>query len=318
VYILDSGDRKIVEVDLKSGDGRLLTQYGNHTAQLFQSPRDIIFDEQNQRLLILDRGDAVISSLNLVTGQTEVIASATVGNGVSFELPEVMAFDEVSGRLFVVDGALRAVISVSVKTGERKVIRQQDLGDDDVLFSPSRAIDYDPQTDRVLIYSSVNDGGVFAIDPITGSGNYTANAEDSVFIGIDGSSVLDKSSQRLLLTTSRGLAAIDLANGMTELLSSRSIGAGVEYGSLRGIALDQNNNRVILTDIILDALIEVDLETGDRRIIADANTGSGVDLSAPLNLRLDLKNNIAYVVDSILGGIIAVNLATGDRIILAD
>lgn len=82
--------------------------------------------------------------------------------------------------------------------------------------------------------------------------------------------------------------------------------------------LDLANNRVLVTDIGLDAVVAIDLKTGTRTIISDTMTGSGVGLERPDDIALDVANNRALIVDADLGALVEVDLSSGDRTVISD
>ena len=88
----------------------------------------------------------------------------------------------------------------------------------------------------------------------------------------------------------------------------------------KSIALDNTNNRALVTDIDLDAVVVIDLNTGSRTILSDATTPDGINpLSSPRSIALDSANNRALVLeDLILDTVVAVDLVTGARTILSD
>ena len=85
-----------------------------------------------------------------------------------------------------------------------------------------------------------------------------------------------------------------------------------------GITLDVVNNRALITDNILQALVVIDLNTGNRTIISDANNGSGLDFSFPYGVTLDTLNKRALIIDNSLDALVAVDLATGDRTVISN
>jgi DNA-binding beta-propeller fold protein YncE len=85
----------------------------------------------------------------------------------------------------------------------------------------------------------------------------------------------------------------------------------------RGIALDSANNRALVVDSSLAAVVAVDLSTGDRTILSDSVTGMGPNFLFPEGITLDSANNRILVLDSSLAAVIAVEPISGDRIIHA-
>jgi DNA-binding beta-propeller fold protein YncE len=85
----------------------------------------------------------------------------------------------------------------------------------------------------------------------------------------------------------------------------------------RGIALDSANNRDLVVDSSLAAVVAVDFSTGDRTILSDNATGTGPNFLFPEGIALDSANNRVLVVDSSLAAVIAVEPISGNRIIHA-
>ena len=134
---------------------------------------------------------------------------------------------------------------------------------------------------------------------------------------------IDASNNRALLIDSDldALIAIDIDSGARTILSDASTGTGVNLSlgiNDASVALDSANNRVLVTDSGLVAVIAIDLDTGDRNILSNnsAGIGSGTDLqqtTAPITL----DSGRALLTDSGLDALVAINLATGDRVILS-
>lgn len=90
-------------------------------------------------------------------------------------------------------------------------------------------------------------------------------------------------------------------------------------------ALDASNNRMLVVDSMLDAIIAVDLDTGARYVLSGPETPDTNNAFADLRgLTVDNGNNRALAVGTVsVGGVsepavIAVDLATGARTVLSD
>jgi Big-like domain-containing protein len=100
---------------------------------------------------------------------------------------------------------------------------------------------------------------------------------------------------------------------VSQLLLNRPL-----LSQLQSMVLDSANNRALVLDSGLDALVAIDLDSGDRSILSDDNTGAGTNLIAPVAIELDSANNRALVLDNNLDALIAIDLDSGDRSILSD
>ena len=87
----------------------------------------------------------------------------------------------------------------------------------------------------------------------------------------------------------------------------------------RQAVVDSANNRALVTDDVLRAVVDVDLATGARSYLSDATTpDASVPFSAPNGIAIDTVNNRALVTDILLDAVIAVDLTTGARTVLSD
>jgi len=94
---------------------------------------------------------------------------------------------------------------------------------------------------------------------------------------------------------------------------------GVLLHHIHGLAMDSANNRVLVADAALNAVMAVDLTTGTRTIISDLTTPDAENvLSRPKSLVLDSANNRALVLDWNLNALVAVDLVTGARTIVSN
>lgn len=72
--------------------------------------------------------------------------------------------------------------------------------------------------------------------------------------------------------------------------------------------LDAVNNRTLVVDSSLDAIISVDLANGNRSIISDTNTSVGPKLLYPTSIGMDVIDDRALILDRGLDAVIRVNL----------
>lgn len=119
----------------------------------------------------------------------------------------------------------------------------------------------------------------------------------------------------LHVATEDGAGNIDTDAARFQLTSGTVAGA---FASPKAIEFDPENNRALVIDAGLDALIAVDLTTRVRTIISAENVGSGERFRQPESLVFDAANNRVLVIDKGAGGVLlSVNLASGDRTVLS-
>jgi len=82
-----------------------------------------------------------------------------------------------------------------------------------------------------------------------------------------------------------------------------------------GLALDEVNNRALITNADNGDLFAVDLNTGIAREITDS-LSIGPSLEEPVAVVLDEHDNTrAYVIDSSFRALFTVDLTNGDRVL---
>lgn len=118
----------------------------------------------------------------------------------------------------------------------------------------------------------------------------------------------------LLVTTfDNGIRAVNLDTGVVSTISDDSTGSGPSLSGLSNAALDDDDARLIATNLFTDEVVAVDIATGNRTIVSSNNgVGSGPGFFSPGPLAVDAANDIAYVRES-GDNYLSVNLADGSR-----
>ena len=83
--------------------------------------------------------------------------------------------------------------------------------------------------------------------------------------------------------------------------------------NMPGVVIDSANNRALVVDDNMDALIAVNLSNGVRTVISNVDFGSGPLFTSPSDMVLDSTNNRVLITDYQINGLFSVNLTTGDR-----
>ena len=134
-----------------------------------------------------------------------------------------------------------------------------------------------------------------------------------------GKALVDAIGSRLILNDYNvGIVAFDLSTGAFTVVSDVSIGNGPNIGRPWLMAIDPDDNRLVVYDDTQATLFLVDLTTGDRTVVSDnTGTGSGVLFDDPNSIAVDATNDVAFLHES--GEVyLSVDLATGDRATLPE
>jgi len=129
---------------------------------------------------------------------------------------------------------------------------------------------------------------------------------------------LHTSSNTLYIVDDKSIIAHNLDTRIKTILADSSVGSGPTLLEPRGIAIDNTNNRILITDSGLDAVIAIDLTTGQRSIVSDSDSNNNNPLMNPHGIALDEADNVVYVMDSGLKGLIAINLSNGERTVVSN
>ncbi|MGL6161659.1 hypothetical protein [Microbulbifer sp.] len=231
------------------------------------------------------------NTLNIETRDTlntdTTAASAEIISRTDPELvfPSTSALDSANNRALVADPELGSLVSVELDTGLRTIVSGADPENEGsqigagTAFSSPNAVALDALNNRVLVADTGTDS-LFSVDLTTGNREV--------------------------------LSGTDADNG------SVLIGAGPTLEFPSAAALDVDNNRLLLMDERLDAVIGVDLATGDRVILSGEGNGSGVEFGFPTSLTFDSVNNRVLVTDPHFdAALFSVDLESGQRSVLS-
>lgn len=111
---------------------------------------------------------------------------------------------------------------------------------------------------------------VLAVDLSSGDRVVIEDTDTGVGPSLSGTTsvALHTDTNRALMTAfnddGAGLVWVDLSGSSRAALSNATTGTGPDFDALTGMVLDTQNDRAIVLDNTLDALISVDLTNGDR------------------------------------------------------
>ncbi len=89
------------------------------------------------------------------------------------------------------------------------------------------------------------------------------------------------------------------------------------FSDPKDVVWDSANQRALVVDKVVHALLAVDLKNGDISLISGLSTGNGSAFESPEAVALDSANNRALVMDSNLKALLAVDLGSGNRTIIS-
>lgn len=320
--VTDAGLEALLAVDLASGNRTILSDASVGTGPSLSFPTAVVFDAANNRALVAEVAllESFVLAVDLASGDRTVVADDSTGAGLDF--PVSMVLDSAASSVLVGDINQEALISIDLANGAGTVISDATTGTGPLLSFP-RSIALDETGNQAFVVDIALDE-ILSVD-LT-SGDRTPFAETGTGSGpsLSGTSAvaLHAASNRAVVTElnddGAGLAWVEVAGGNRSVLSDAATGSGPDFVALTGLVLDAQNNRALVLDSMLDALISVDLTSGNRTILSDPVTGSGGSFAMPTSVALDEPNALAFVTDDALDALVSVDLGSGNRTVVSD
>jgi len=184
------------------------------------------------------------------------------------------------------------------------------------------------RTNNRLLVTDRKLKAVLAVDLTTGERTVISDSSTPNNINafnIPQGMALDSTNNRLLVVDwwpgQEALLAVNLDTGARTIISDNNTPNNIiDFSAPISLALDPNrlNNRVLVLDSRLHAVLAVDLTTGIRTVISDNSMPNSGPSFAPTSLVLDSNNNrVLVLVDGIFIGVMAVDLNSGVRTVIS-
>ena len=177
-------------------------------------------------------------------------------------------------------------------------------------------------------FPSVSDGSILKLS-LTNPDDYSIHA-NSAYGNQSWAVTINNSGDVPLLTSTHdyptnNIVTTNLNNWETKILSSVMLeipDSAVPLWFVSTVVFDQNHNRYLLCDSVLDAVVAVDALTGKRSIFSNQATGSGDPYGVGEDDRiqtigLDAPRNRLIVSELATGHMFAVDLDTAERSIIS-
>lgn len=268
-FVLDSGLRSIIAVDLATGERELVSGDTKGNGPDLYSARVLAVDVELNTAFTLVGSEFV--AVDLTTGDRTVFSDSTPDFGplpVSFVYD--VDIDRVGNRLIV--GSLDQLIAVDLATGMREIISDADRGAGLLFGYPYAIVVID--NNRAMVASFTN--GLVLIDLATGDrSSFSVNPGPSP--QGDVALAYDESQDRVLSvgsdSTTEYIQAINLSTGARTVFSSENVGSGDAFLDPSGIAWDARRGRAVVSDVF--KVMGVSSGSGNRNVISDNAVGSG-------------------------------------------
>ena len=265
------------------------------TISVGDSPNEIAFDSENNRMYVTNYNDDTVSVIN--TADNLVIATVTIGN-----TPNGIAFDSENNRMYYSLGNWLADIT--------KKIRFIDTADHSISSNIATAepvahgIAFDSKNDRMYV---VNWNGVECCTPDNSSVSVINTATNRLIANIP---VGDKSYEIAFDSANDRMYVTNSADNTVSVISTanNSVIATVSVGDRpHPIAFDSENNRMYVGNQV-DETVSV-INTATNGVIATISVGD-----YPRGIAFDSANNRMYVTNASDGTVSVIDTATNSVI----
>jgi hypothetical protein len=336
VLVLDGTKFKLFAVDLANGSHSVVSEASTHPGPMFSYPQGLVMDTVNARVFLggYYMGVYNIFAVDLVTGARTIISGYGVGSGPDLSQPRDLALDPAGGSLLVTDVGSLALYSVDIASGARTVVSSASRGTGETFQRPTAVVRTIGGTEAIvadsgsysLLLVNLSSGNRSVISSTTvGTGTYLAGD----MYGLEA----DPANGRVFVTSTGGLPkpflyvapnvmAVDLSTGDRTVVSNKGNGSGRTFTCPVTVDYDAANDRLLVVDGKMDALMEIDALTGNRTVVSGCTMGAGPSFDNLRGFAVDPVRGYALVTQgddptSTVDDVWKVDLATGDRTVLS-
>jgi hypothetical protein len=318
LIVADPDLEALIAVDLASGDRSIIADNDTvGTGSDLVEPRTVAIDDFLQRAYVAQT-PAFFVYADLATGNRAPVFPLVA-------IPSLLSsieYDAGRGTLVAWSSSTDDLVSVRANGGIVDLWSVPGTSGISTGNAPEARIDV--MGDRYLVndlspnFFSGDLDALVAIDPTTG-------AREIVFQDTLGNGERLDDVRNVLLSplgdityvvSESSVVSIDLSGGHRTLVSGADRGAGAALANAVDLALDLENDRILVLDRGTGAgglVVAIDLATGDRSPISGPATGTGSALPDATAIVLDSGNDRVLIADDTLDAIVGVDIATGNR-----
>ncbi|MFW5876974.1 MAG: hypothetical protein ACOCXM_09570 [Myxococcota bacterium] len=310
--------RAVYEVNLQTGERRLVSGRGRGTGPADFAPDHLAYDLDAEELIVADTVADAILQIDPSTGNRSALTSNGTAPGPTISAPRWLLMDRSNDRLLYIDGDPGEVIAVDIATGNRSSLAAPNLTNLCCLAEG-------PSSSEVLAMTGSFFNGYRLVQITLDSGDVTTLSEDGE-VGTGQPFVLPRSAVTppvadVAYTIDEDLEAVmqaDLDNGNRSIVSGAGVGSGPELEFPQDIAYDRLDQRLLVADRTGNTLMSVDPGTGERTVVSGVLRGTGIRFRWERGAMLDREGERLVYADRTQEAIVSVSIGSGDRTVLAD
>lgn len=325
LWLIDEDSKSIIEIDVETGDRTILSQANDGKGEEFKTFKQLVVDQQNERLLVNDTELKVVFSVAFSSGQRELFVSNRYGSGPNLEAPT--SIQHIGNNMaLITEGHHNALFEVDLQTGSRKVISASnsnlELGSGPAILNP---VDLEINASQSSVWVSMREQkNIWEIDLASGDRNLITPSPrlGATELKLPSGLALKPESNQLLVSDIYldRIQSVNLNSYETDIAANKRLSRNStsKLSKPSDITYDQQNTSIYAVDSALNAVIRWNAESENAEIVSSIDVGSGLNLLNPIAIDLNLAQNTAYIADQKLKAIISVDLSSGDREVLSN
>jgi DNA-binding beta-propeller fold protein YncE len=276
------------------------------------------FAIDGDRALVTQHQSGSVFAVDLVTnpGNRTIFSDATTPDVANpFVQPRVIAVDSANGRALVADSQLRSLFAMALADGTRTVVSRNEPADIGYNQLSSTGVALDLDADRIYV-TDPHTRSLIAVNLATG--DRTRVSSDVVPFGpiwnFPNGVALDAPNNRAFVVDggdfNPAVYRVELDTGARSVLSENATQTGIAFDMPQALAIDPDNDRVLVTDFGLNAVVAVSLTSGARTKLSEPFT-------FPSGIVVDETGDRALVTHLGPPSVVAVDLVTGAQSVLS-
>lgn len=241
-YLVSLGDENVGIVNLNTFSVTALLLTEEDALQYsFPQPRDVLFDGDNNRLLVGDSDLSYVTTIDVTTGKRGSLTNESrVGEGIAIVQPSDLYVASSEEAVYILEGGNaqpEQILNIDVSTGNRTIISSLPTCN-----SVEKSLSVDESN---LLGYVVCNNTIYMVDLSTG--DYEIIASNSIGSGTSISTIqeatLTANENELIVAYNQGeLLSLNLSTLVRTHLSSTGLG-----NSIRNFEFDSSENRIFIT-----------------------------------------------------------------------
>lgn len=331
--VTDQGLAAVMAVNLANGNRQVFGASQTNATLALIAPRGVTKGPGSNQVLVADFDLQTVVAVDTVSSAISRFLADGVGSGPSVADVTDIAVDPNDGRLYALNGRSFAVIRVDLTTGTRQTVASNSIGNGTQIGQP-RQIAVNNGVATVLASPAAGSTSEISLF----SANLSNGARDTILANFRslGTGYEPPEHSDLLVSADRSQAWVAVpyteedpdTGGVLALLDSvvniqidaktasvlsgpPGIGSGptLGLGQSAGIALDDDNNELLIIGDQDGYVMGVSLATAVRRTISEnTNVAAGPAIVFPRAILYDTPRRRALVADENTGGLLSLGL----------